>query len=133
MFQGFQGILEIYIKILIIQFCSLPSYISLCKNLKKFQVSSLNVIFLPPTCVAILDDWRKLSKNFLIAFCPRFYANFGVCSSYGVRETLSGHERQTYGRIDFSADQEYIYFVGSHMTRTVTYIMPTQIRPFFTF
>ena len=32
-FQGLQGILEIYIKILMIQFCSLPSYISLCKNL----------------------------------------------------------------------------------------------------
>ena len=65
------------------------------------------------------------------------YAKFGVYSSYGLRETLSGEDRHTDGRtngrtnghvqIEFSrsTDQEYIYFIGSHMSRSTYYIHST--------
>ena len=33
-FQGFHGILEIYIKVLMMQFCSVPLHISMCTNLR---------------------------------------------------------------------------------------------------
>ena len=46
-------------------------------------------------------DWevlRGVIKKRFIAFRPHIYvsAKFGVCSFYGFRETLSGHDRQTH-------------------------------------
>ena len=64
----------------------------------KFLVANLNFIFLPPTLVAILGDWgsyQKIFNSVLSAHRQRVYEKFGVCSSYDVRETLSGHDRQT--------------------------------------
>ena len=70
----------------------------------------------------------------------RVYAKFGVCSSYGVRETLSGHARQTDRRTDMAksillvADQEYIYFIGSDMSPSTCYIHSAYTNmPFFLF
>ena len=64
---------------------------------KKIQVSKLNLIFVPLIWEAIGWYWEKLSKNNLIAFCKRnnYTPMQNLLSSYGFRETLSGHDRQT--------------------------------------
>ena len=72
----------------------------------KFQVSNLNLIFLQPTWVAILGNSprviKKLFNSVLSAHRLRDSAKFGVCSFYGVREMLSGHDIQTDRRMDMA-------------------------------
>ena len=63
-------------------------------------------------------------------------AKFGVFSSYGFRETLSGHDRQTNGRTDMAklifliALIKNIYFIGSQMSPPVTYMYDYQKLPY---
>ena len=70
---------------------------------------------------------KKLFNSVLSAHRLGVYEVFGVCSSYCVRETLSGHDRQTADMIKSIclvglADQEYIYVIGSHMSPSTYYI-----------
>ena len=57
----------------------------------------------------ICRNCGKLSKNylknyFLCAHRLHVSAKFGVFSSYGFRETISGHDRQTDGQTDGQMD-----------------------------
>ena len=67
----------------------------------KFQVSNLNLISLRPFW-ATGESYQKSFNIILSAHRRRVYAKFGVYSSYGVRETLSGHDRYTDGRKDMA-------------------------------
>ena len=48
---------------------------------------------------------KKLFNCVRSAHRLRVYAQFAVCSSYGVRETLSGHDGQTDRRTDGQTDR----------------------------
>ena len=110
----------------------------------KYQVSNVNFIFLPPTgrrYWATDGVIKKLFNSVLSAHRQRVYAVYaGVCSSYGVRETLSGHSRQTDGRtwlnrfLSSRWSRIYIYFIGSHMSPSTCYIHSAwTYTPFFLF
>ena len=61
-------------------------------------VSNLKLIFQQPIWVAMGRNWRELSKTDKYRSVRAWtdaYAKFGVCSSYGLRETLSGYNRHT--------------------------------------
>ena len=66
-------------------------------NIAKNYVSYLKFFVLSPTWDAIGIDWEKLSKKYLIAFCPLLLvsAKFGIFSAYGFQEILCGLDRQT--------------------------------------
>ena len=71
---------------------------------EKFHISNLSFNFLPPTWEAISKGLSgvitKLLKSVLSAHIPHVNAKFGVCSSYGFRQTLYGHDIEEEERRD---------------------------------
>ena len=70
----------------------------------KFQVSNLNF------------NLQSYQKTILCAQRLRVYVNLGVCSSYGLQETLSGYDTQTVGRTDIA----YSIFIVALINNTYT-------------
>ena len=91
----------------------------------KFQVSNLNFIFLPPTSVANLGDWEKISNNYLIAVCPHIDCVYLQNLEYVALMVSVKHLDMTDRRADMAKSiffiallnniQVCIYFIGSQM------------------
>ena len=74
-----QSLTEIYIKIRMIQFCSLPSYISLSKNLSgsksRYEHQRTNSSIGSNRC--LVGSWKGLLYLYLFPIWKKRYANFG--------------------------------------------------------